>query len=74
MSEVRTPLAQLQAQHDELVTIRHFWERWGSEWRAVSGVLCRAIATKDQASLDDAVTLYQVTLAAYRQELKEVAK
>jgi hypothetical protein len=74
MSEVRTPLAQLQAQHDELVTIRHFWERWGSECRAVSGVLCRAIATKDQASLDDAVTLYQVTLAAYRQELKEVAK
>jgi hypothetical protein len=74
MNEVRSPLAQLQAQHDELVSLRGFWERWGSEWRAVSGVLCRAIVTKDEAAIDEAVTLYQVTLASYRQELKDVSK
>jgi hypothetical protein len=74
MSEVRTPLAQLQAEHDELASLRSFWERWGTEWRAVSGVLCRAIATKDETAIRDAVNLYQVTLAGYRQELKEVSK
>ena len=74
MTDPRSPLAQLQAQHDELVTLRAFWERWGSEWRAVAAVLHRAIETRNEASLRDSLDLYQVTLAGYRQELKDLEK
>ncbi len=74
MTDPRTPLAQLQAQLDDLVSVRAFWERWGGEWRAVAAVLHCAIETGNQASLDNAVTLYQVTLAGYRQELKDLTK
>ena len=74
MTDPRTPLAQLQAQHDELLTVRAFWERWGSEWRAVAAVLHRAIETRTEASLQDALDLYQVTRASYQIELKELTK
>ncbi len=74
MTEVRTPLAQLQAQVDELSTLRAFWERWGSEWRAVAAVLHRAVETRDEPALRSALDLYQITRAAYQIELKDLTK
>lgn len=74
MTDPRTPLAQLQAQHDELVTVRAFWERWGSEWRAVAAVLHRAIERNDPQFLQVALEQYQTTRAAYQIELKDLTK
>ncbi len=74
MTDPRTPLAQLQAQLDDLVSLRAFWERWGSEWRVASAVLHRAIEKNDPQLLEVAVRNYQTTLASYQIELKDISK
>jgi hypothetical protein len=74
MTDPRSPLAQLQAQVDELVTLRAFWERWGSEWRVASALLNRAIERNDPQFSEVALRNYQSTLASYRIELKDLEK
>lgn len=74
MTDPRTPLAQLQAQLDDLVSLRAFWEKWGSEWRVASALLHRAIEKNDPQLLEVALRNYQTTLASYQIELKDLTK